>query len=287
VIGEVRRQVIRRAVEEAGYVEARTLAVQFGVDVSTIRRDLDALARAGVLQRTHGGALPAGGPRTVDLPYEVKELENPDQKAAIASYAATLVRDGEALVLDSGSTTFALAKALFEHQSLTVVTNDLHIAHYLAARGGVRLLVTGGQLIDSVFTLVGPEGLTSLSGLHVDWTFLGADAVDVGAGVTNVNSVEVPVKQAMLAAGARTALLADSSKFDRSALFTVTSLDCFDAIVTDDGLPPAARGRYGQRLVCVQPLEIPGGSVMVDQGSMTQPSTARGSDGPLASLDER
>lgn len=264
MIGEVRRQEIRRAVDRAGYVEARALAADLGVDVSTIRRDLDALARAGHLQRTHGGALPIDGPRTVDLPYKIKELEHPEEKGAIAAYAATLVRDREALVLDSGSTTFALAQALSGHRDLTVATNDLHIAHYLATRGGVRLLVTGGQLIDSVYTLVGKEALTYLSGLHVDWTFLGADAVDPVAGVTNVNSVEVPMKQAMLAAAARSVLLADSSKFDRLVLSTVGPLDSFDAIVTDDGLPPAARRRYGDRLVCIPLDKAAGGPTMVD-----------------------
>ncbi|HVX22688.1 MAG TPA: DeoR/GlpR family DNA-binding transcription regulator [Acidimicrobiales bacterium] len=252
MIGEKRRQEIHRRLGRAGYVEARQLAADLGVDVSTIRRDLDAMARSGLVQRTHGGALPMdGGADAVDLPYAVKSRERPAEKEAIAAHAASLVGDGDSVVLDSGSTTYALARAIAGRRNLTVATNDLHIAHFLATRGGVRLLVTGGQLIDSVFTLVGPTTLAGLAGLHVDWAFLGADAVDVDAGVTNVNTVEVPVKQAMLAAAARAVLLADSTKFGHRALAAVTGVAAFEQIVTDGGLPVAARGGYGDRLVCV------------------------------------
>ena len=252
MIGERRRRDIQARVEQTGYVEARQLAADLRVDVSTIRRDLDTLARVGLLQRTHGGALPVYGGQAIDLPYEVKKRERLAEKRALASYAATLVADGDSLVLDSGSTTYALAEAIRDRRDLTVATNDLRIAHHLAASGGLRLFVTGGQLIDSVFTLVGPGALANLSGLHVDWAFLGADAVDVEAGVTNVNTVEIPIKQAMLEAGARKVLLADSSKFGRKALATVVSVDAFDCIVTDAGLPPRLRPGYGPRLVCLE-----------------------------------
>jgi DeoR family transcriptional regulator of aga operon len=251
VIGEKRRRDIQAKVEQTGYVEARQLATELMVDVSTIRRDLDTLARVGLVQRTHGGALPVSEGQPIDLPYEVKKRERLAEKRAIATYAASLVSDGCSLVLDSGSTTYALAEAIRDRRDLTVATNDLRIAHCLAAAGGLRLFVTGGQLIDSVFTLVGPGALANLSGLHVDWAFLGADAVDDEAGVTNVNTVEIPIKQAMLEAGARRALLADSSKFGRKALATVVGTDAFDCIVTDDGLAARLRNGYGKRLVCL------------------------------------
>jgi DeoR family transcriptional regulator of aga operon len=256
MIGERRRREIVARVQNFGYVEARKLAKDLQVDVSTIRRDLDALGRTGLVQRTHGGALAMGG-AVLDVPYEAKRLEHLAQKRAIAAYAADLVKDGDSLVLDSGSTTYALAEALRARNSLTIATNDIRIAHYFAGRGGVRLLVCGGQLIDSVFTLVGPATLSFLSGLHVNWAFLGADAIDAAGGVSNFNTVEVPVKQAMVAAADRAVLLADSSKFGRRALAFVVGIDAFDTIVTDEGLPPDARLHYGSRLVCVPPPERP------------------------------
>jgi DeoR family transcriptional regulator of aga operon len=258
VIAEKRRREIVERLGRFGYVEARVLATELNVDVSTVRRDLDALGRAGLVQRTHGGALAMSDGEALDVPYESKRREHLGEKRAIASHAAVLVNDGDSIVLDSGSTTYALAEALHVRRKLTIATNDIHIAHYVAARGGARLLVSGGQLIDSVFTLVGPATLSFLAGLHVDWAFLGADAVDAVAGVSNFNTVEVPVKQAMIAAAERAVLLADSSKFGRRALAAVVGIDAFDAIVTDGDLPEPERQSYGARVVCVPSLAEPG-----------------------------
>jgi DeoR/GlpR family transcriptional regulator of sugar metabolism len=254
MLGERRRRDICQLIEQSGYVESRQLALSLGVNVSTVRRDLEALADAGLIQRTHGGAMPVTDGDPIDVPYEVKRRERLAAKRAIANYAATLVNGGGSLVIDSGSTTFALAQAIRARSDLTVATNDLRIAHYLAEGGGVRLMVTGGQLIDTVFTLVGPSALTNLEGLQVDWAFLGADAVDPEAGVTNVNTVEVPIKQAMMAAAARKVLLADSSKFGRRALATVVGIAAFDYVITDTGLACEQGPRYGDRLVRV-PVE--------------------------------
>jgi DeoR/GlpR family transcriptional regulator of sugar metabolism len=251
VIAARRRQEIQQLVETAGYVEARLLAAKLGVDVSTIRRDLDALSRQGAVQRTHGGALPAPSGESLDVPYALRRNERVAQKQAIAAHAASLVADGDSLVLDSGSTTYALAEAIARRRRLTVATNDLRIAHHLAEVGCVRLMVTGGQLLGSVFTLVGPGALHSLAGMQVDWAFLGADAVDAEAGLTNRNTLEVSLKVAMLTAAARKVLLADSEKFGRRALAAVAPLSAFDHLVTDAGLAPPLRARYGDHLVCV------------------------------------
>lgn len=197
---------------------------------------------------------------TLDVPYEAKRLERIAEKRAIAEHVAALVNDGDSLVLDSGSSTYALAEALRVRTNLTVATNDIRIAHYFAAKGGVRLLVSGGQLIDSVFTLVGPATLSFLADIHLDWAFLGADAIDPVRGISNFNTVEVPVKQAMVKAADRVVLLADSSKFGRRALATVAGLDAFEVIVTDDSLPTEERTKYDDRVVCVQARDLASGS---------------------------
>ncbi len=264
VSGERREAEIRRRLEETGFVETRQLAVDLAVDSSTIRRDLDRLARAGVVRRTHGGAsfgrpTPPGlaaalaSATSYDVPYRLREREQVDAKLAIGERAAAYVRDGDSVVLDSGSTTYAVACALGVRHGLSVVTNDVHIAHHLASLGQVRLLVTGGQLLGTVFTLVGPVALDTLSGLRVDWAFLGADAIDVDAGVTNRNTLEVPLKCAMLAAAARRVLVADSTKFGRRAVAAVCAVDAFDTIVTDEGIDARAAAAYGERLVRVRP----------------------------------
>lgn len=229
-----RREILRRVAEE-GHVEARVLAADLDVDSSTIRRDLDALARAGQLDRVHGGAR-SGGRAVPEVPYAVKQHERLAQKASIAAAALELVSDGMSVILDSGSTTYQVALALRARRGLTVVTNDLRAAKTLALVPELRLLVTGGELLGSVFTLVGPAAEAFLADVRVDLAFLGADAVDARAGITNTNSLEVPLKRAMLAAATTRVVCADSSKFGHRALVRVAGLAEVDLVLTDDEL---------------------------------------------------
>ncbi|WP_280295687.1 DeoR/GlpR family DNA-binding transcription regulator [Nocardia abscessus] len=242
-----RREIMHRLVTD-GYVEAKTLADELGVDTSTIRRDLDALERAGQAQRTHGGARPAPG-ATAKLPYTMKEGERLDEKAAIGIAAATRVRDGQTVILDSGSTTYEVARALRHHTELTVITNDLRIAKYIAETPGARLLVTGGELLGSVFTLVGERAIAFLSDYTADWAFLGADAVHIEAGITNMNTLEVPLKRAMITAAANALVVADSSKFDRRALAKVAGLDEISGIITDSDLDPTISRQFDDLII--------------------------------------
>ncbi|MGW0044362.1 DeoR/GlpR family DNA-binding transcription regulator [Rhodococcus sp. NPDC003348] len=246
-----RRHEILERLATDGYVEAKTLSRDLGVDASTIRRDLDALARMGKAERTHGGARPVEGALS-EIPYAVKENTRRAEKAAIAHEAAGLVRDGDSVILDSGSTTYQIATALRQRSGLTILTNDLRIGKYVATFPDVRLLVAGGELLGSVFTLVGERTVEFLSDYSVDWTFLGADAIDPGAGITNTNTLEIPVKRAMIAAAARTAVVADSSKFGQRALARVATLAEVDTIVTDAGLTSEQIDGYGEGLRLVE-----------------------------------
>jgi DNA-binding Lrp family transcriptional regulator len=173
VLAATRRRQILQRLQSDGYVEAKELAVHLDVDSSTIRRDLDALAKAGQIHRTHGGARPvphASG----DIPYAVKQTEYRAEKAAIAIAAASRVRDGDTVILDSGSTTYEVATRLRDRHQLTVITNDLRIAKYVATMPDTRLLVTGGELLGAVYTLVGERAVDFLADYTADWTFLGA-----------------------------------------------------------------------------------------------------------------
>lgn len=241
-----RHQILERLLAD-GYVEAKTLSRDLDVDASTIRRDLDALVRLGKAERTHGGARPIEGAHS-EIPYAVKEHVSRDEKMAIAQEASALVSDGDSVILDSGSTTYQVAAALRHRSGLTVITNDLRIGKFVATFPEVRLLVAGGELLGSVFTLVGERTVEFLSDYSVDWTFLGADAIDPVAGITNTNTLEIPVKRAMIAAAARTAVLADSSKFGHRALARVATLAEVDTIVTDAGLDVDTAALYGDHL---------------------------------------
>ena len=246
-----RQARIVQRLQEDGFVEITELSLSLHADRSTIRRDLRELELRELVRRTRGGALagPASGEK--DIPYEVKRIENMGRKQAIGAYAATLISEAEAVLLDSGSTTFQIARALRKRHNISVVTNDLNVAMCLADSPGIQLVVTGGILLESVYTLVGPQTVAGLSGLHVDRAFLGADAIHHQAGITNVTFVEVEVKRAMIAAALEVVVVADSSKFEHRALAPVVGLDDVDMIITDDGLDPSIRDLYGDAVRCV------------------------------------
>ncbi|MEU1994055.1 DeoR/GlpR family DNA-binding transcription regulator [Nocardia gamkensis] len=268
MIASTRRREIMHRLLTSGYVEAKALAEELGVDASTIRRDLDALERAGQAQRTHGGARPIPG-ATAKLPYTMKEGERLTQKTAIGEAAAARVSNGDTVILDSGSTTYEVARALRDHKDLTVITNDLRIATLIAETPGMRLLVTGGELLGSVYTLVGERAIGFLSDYTADWTFLGADAVDVDAGITNMNTLEVPLKRAMIAAATRAVAVADSSKFGRRALAKVAGIDEVSCVITDSELDPQTAHRFAGAVVHAGPAEFGTGAEPGAHGSGT------------------
>jgi DeoR family transcriptional regulator of aga operon len=240
------REILQRVTSD-GYVEANDLATSLGVNPSTIRRDLESLARSGQIQRTRGGArLVADGAQ--DVPYAHKMAERVREKTEIARVAAARVREGDAVILDSGSTTYQIAVAL-RHKRITVITNDLRIAKFVATDSDARLLVTGGELLGSVFTLVGDRAVSFVGDLSVDWTFLGADAVDAAAGITNTNTLEVPIKRAMIAAAETALVVVDSSKFGQRALARVAAIDEVHGIVTDHAVHAVNRQQFGEALI--------------------------------------
>jgi len=246
-----RRQAILDQVRDTGYVRAVDLTSALHVDSSTIRRDMERLERAGLIRRMHGGALPADPADTIDTPYEVRRSQHLNEKTAIGVAAAELVRDGQSVLIDNGSTAYQVAMALAARRDLTVVTNDLMVAMCLRNQRAHQVHLTGGLLLDTVFTLVGPVAMHAVEGLHVDWAFLGAEGVDPDAGITNINVVELPLKRAMIAAAQKVAVVADSSKLGRRSLATVCRLDEVDVVITDDGVAETDRAAYGDVLRCV------------------------------------
>lgn len=195
--------------------------------------------------------LPADPAEAVDTPYDVRRNQRAEQKRALGEAAAELVEDGQSVIIDNGSTMYQVAAALRQRHNLTVITNDLLVALCVAGHPSHRLHMTGGVMLDTVYTLVGPGAVSSLRELHCDWAFLGAEGVHPTAGITNVNVVEIAVKQAMIEAAERLAIVADSSKLGRRSLAPVCDLDVVSALITDDELPTDERAAYGPSLHCV------------------------------------
>ncbi len=243
MLSDERRAVLITKLREDGYIQAAGLAAALHVSTATIRRDLEQLQEEGFCTRTRGGAVRSSQSTTLELPYALKKQQNIAEKEAIAREAMKLIEDGDTLILDSGSTTYALARLLTEKQRLTVVTNDLQIAVLLANNPAVHLVCTGGIARPQVFTLQGTEVADFIKTLRVDKTFLGADAIHADGSIGNVNIEEVAIKQAMLKAASSVILLADSSKFASKGFAEVGTLRDINILITDAGCPSEIKSK--------------------------------------------
>jgi len=236
-----RRAQLIKILNESGFVQIAELANQLASSPVTIRRDLLIMEKEGILIRKRGGAVSRNRSVTLELPYAIKQVQHVEIKRRIAEAAIHLIEDGKSLILDSGSTTHALAQRLTSKQRLSVVTNDLQIAIKLAANPDINLICTGGIARSNVYSLQGVLAENCIRALHVDITFLGADAIHTDASIYNVNLEEVPIKLAMIQAATKVILLSDSSKFEVQGFSKVCDLSEIDVIITDSGISRETR----------------------------------------------
>jgi DeoR/GlpR family transcriptional regulator of sugar metabolism len=245
MLPEQRRRKILELIQQGGAVDVVALSGSLSVSGTTIRRDLRDLEARGMLSRTHGGAVANLVSTSFEPIYKDKSRERREEKAAIAAYACGFVRDGEVVALDSGSTTFALARELKRRlRELTVITTDLQIAVDLCDTPGFDVILTGGSVRPQLYSVVGPMAEDALTGLHANHTFIGADAVDLDAGVTNANLEEVGVKQRVMAVAEQVVLLVDHTKFGKAGLARIAPLASFDMVVVDADLDGSVAKRY-------------------------------------------
>jgi len=237
MISAERRAILIQTLNTSGYIEVSNLASQLGVSGITLRRDLEELEQEGLCMRVRGGAVRRDQGVTLELPYELKKSQNLSEKRRIGERAAEFVEPGDTIIIDAGSTTYALATSLITKKRIVVVTNDLYIAVKLAANPDINLVCTGGSVRPNVFSLQGSQVETFIHGLRVDKTFLGADAIHPDHTISNVNLEEVPIKQAMVHAAKQVFLLADSTKFQKTGFAKVCDLSEVNKLITDKGMP--------------------------------------------------
>jgi DeoR/GlpR family transcriptional regulator of sugar metabolism len=161
-----------------------------------------------------------------------------DEKQRIAEEASRLVDEGNTIILDAGSTTYALALQLLQKHNIRVVTNDLQIAVSMAANPNINLICTGGIVRPYVFSLQGSQTESFIKQLRVDKTFIGADAIHPDGSIYNVNIDEVSIKQAMISVASQVILIADSSKFEKTGFVKICDLSQVQLVITDRGLSP-------------------------------------------------
>ncbi|MEE1754482.1 DeoR/GlpR family DNA-binding transcription regulator [Streptomyces sp. SP18CS02] len=248
-----RRELILDIVRREGAVRVAALVEQLGVSDMTIRRDLDVLARAGSVEKVHGGAVRTSATTADEPGFETKSTLESMAKAAVAEAAAELVKPGSVVAISGGTTTFAVAHRLKEIPGLTVVTNSLPVAELLRPSGagtgpaGPTVLVTGGAPTKSA-SLVGPLADQAIRALQVDLLIVGAHGVSERAGVTTPNLAEAETNRAMIAAATQLAVVADHSKWGIVGLSRFASLSEIDYFVSDDGLGTQARTVLGEQV---------------------------------------
>lgn len=233
-----RHKAILSTVEVQGTVKVADLAKQLKVTEMTIRRDLSLLEHQGVLKRVHGGGISARG-RSYEPTLQHRKTEHITEKQRIARTASNLVKEGDFIALDVGSTTYELARRLVDRNNLTVITPSLLIANVLANQPGLRLILPGGIVRPGETSMIGELSHRAFEMFHVDRLFLGVGGVDSQAGLTEYNWDDTLVKQAMLKTAKQVIALADSSKFERIGTVKISLLDSLDVLVTDQE-PPSA-----------------------------------------------
>ena len=232
-----RQQEILRLARDGGRVDVLSLAEEFQVTAETIRRDLKALDRAGLLRRVHGGAIPAG---RLDFEPDLTERESTaaDEKDRIAKAALAELPGEGTMILDAGTTVARLAGAIPLEAELTVVTHSLPIAARLADHPGMQLHLVGGRVRHRTRAAVDAWALRAYGEIRADVLFVAANGFSVDHGLTTPDLAEAAVKQAAMAAARRVVLLADSSKHGQEHFARFGGLNDVDLLITDSGLSP-------------------------------------------------
>jgi DeoR family transcriptional regulator of aga operon len=238
MLNEERRRAILEIMNRDGRVLVTELSRQFQTSQVTIRKDLELLHEQRHLHRTHGGALPSRDGALEDPTLREKEQLHRKDKLHIASAAARIVNEGQVVILDSGTTTTAVARALRNFHNLTIVTNAVNIAAELVG-SRVDVILTGGTLRKNSFSLVGPIAEETLRHLSADTLFLGVDGFDVHYGLTTPNLLESKVNRVMVEVAKRVIVVCDSSKFGRRSLSRIGPTSVVQQVITDHGIPKA------------------------------------------------
>lgn len=254
-----RRARILAELNRDGTVKVSQLVEQLQVSDMTVRRDLLALHRQGLLEKVHGGAMAIAEPSTSEPGFEANSARRRGEKEAIAIRAAALVKPGSAIAISAGTTTHALARQLVDLPDLTVVTNSVWVADVLhrCGRDSTSVLLTGGLRTPSD-ALVGPVAISALRSLHVDMVFMGVHGMDERAGFSTPNLLEAETNRAMVRSGRRLVVLTDSTKWGVVGLSSMANLAEASMLITDSGLSAQAGAVLTdliEEVVLVDPVE--------------------------------
>ena len=250
LFAEARRKEISELIRANGSVSVEELSEHFGVSAATIRSDLRTMDRQGMLERTHGGAV-----SNYKVGYELNTAQKGErfvaEKSSIADAVIRLINDGDTIAMDTGTTTFEVAKRLIVKKNLTVVTNDIRIASWLDAHTDFQIILAGGVLRKSFNCTGGSRTLDVLGSLHLDIAIIATNGISLEKGLTTP-SIEVAVpKTAMVKSAKKVIAVFDHSKIDHDAFVRFASIDDIDIFGTDAKADPEFTRALGQRGIIV------------------------------------
>ncbi|MDO5494436.1 MAG: DeoR/GlpR family DNA-binding transcription regulator [bacterium] len=240
-----RQSHVADLIVENGSILVEELVRKFGVSPATARRDLDELAHQQFIVRTHGGA--ALAPSTGALPLRYRSARMGAEKRRIAEAAVAMLRPGDVVAMNGGTTTTEIAQELgahaasdnrFDTDSITVVTNAVNIAYELSVREEVQVVVTGGVARSRTYELIGPLTSLVLPAIDIHTVFIGADSISAEHGVLTQHDGEAAVGAALIQAASRVVLVADHTKFTTRSFARICDLNEIDLVITDSGLDP-------------------------------------------------
>ena len=232
-----RRKKIIDRITETGEVLVTELSKEFEVSEVTIRNDLEYLETKKLLIRARGGAIHSEPYVGVDQRVTEKTRIHIQEKIAIGKMAASLIKDGETIIIDSGSTTAEMVKNLGGVKHLNVITNALNIANSLLTFPNINIIIPGGYLRQNSLCLIGPLAEKNLRSFFVDKVFLSADGFDTKRGIFTPNIDEAHLNGIMIEIAKEVILVTDSSKFKRKSLAFICTIDKIKTVITDNGIP--------------------------------------------------
>lgn len=236
-LADHRQQLILAALSTRGECRTRQLATRFRLSEMTLRRDLKELEERGLLRRVHGGAVPVNR----DVDYSLRLEHDHAQKQAIGHAAARLLRSGQTVYIDAGTTALALARAIRQGlpqiTHLRIVSHGITIASELAGQTPYAVELIGGEVYQNALSTVGPAALAQINGLDFDVFFMGAGGVDSNGGWTNSNQPEATIKRAIIARSKRVCAIVGSAKWREVSFAPIVPFDAISHWVVDRELP--------------------------------------------------
>jgi DeoR family transcriptional regulator, fructose operon transcriptional repressor len=235
LLGEERREYILNQVKKTGSISAIDIAKTLDVSETTIRRDLNRLAKKNLLRRTYGGAM-AIIPVGAEMKFNIQKEKFIEEKKKIALAASRLIEDGDVILLEAGTTGFQTALNITNIKNLTVITNNCDIASFISkTHPGFNIILSGGILKTGTHSLVGPLADHAFDNINVDKAFIGITGIDLERGITAVDHIEAGTKKKIIKCAKRVIALCDHSKLGHISVNFIAKVNAINELITDSG----------------------------------------------------